>query len=141
MTLDEITDEFLALVKPVFPELEVDHYPGNPEDYKLTHPVGAVLLIFRDRTFSEPDATDGTVQRNQPMVQLTYMNRNLTQTGKDPGVYKLLDRGRDGLAGKSIGHGYIWIRREKLLPRRSGIWIYAQDWQLEDVFIPEVPNE
>lgn len=137
MTINEITDEFLTKLKTIFPELETDHYPGKPEDYRFTHSKGAVLIIFKDRKFERPQATDGSVQVNFPVVWLSYFSRDLKRVGKDEGMYDFLERGRNGLAGQSIGNGYIWCRREFQVSQRGGVWIYGQEWELEDVFIAE----
>lgn len=137
MTLNEITDEVLAKLKDIFPELECDHFPGNPEEYNFVHPVGAVQVLYRDRRFNTPQATDGTVQTNNPEIAISYYTRNLRSTGKDTAMYDLLDRGRNGIASNNdIGQGFMWIKRERLLSRKNGVWIFVQTWELEDIFIP-----
>lgn len=138
MTLNEITDQFLAQVADTFPDYEVDHYPGDPEKYQFAHPKAAVLLVFQDRTFKEPQATDGTGQVNNPILHLTYFTRNLRGKSKNPSAYDLLEEGRAGLLGFHMGTSYVWCRREFYLTNKpGGIWVYGQDWQLEDYYDEE----
>lgn len=138
MTITQITDAFLDKVKTIFPELEVDHFPGRPEDYRFTHPKGAIQLLYRDRRFERPQATDGTIQVNEPVLTLSFYTRNLRRVGRDEGMYDILETARTEIAkDNSIGHGNTWCRREYLTQQRSGVWIFGQDWVLEDIFIPE----
>lgn len=153
MTLNEITDAFLDKVKEIFanpdlgavnPGLQVDHYPDDPASYQFAHPKGAVLLILQDRRFEHGQATDGTGQPNRPVLLLTYFSRNLRGKTKDPGAYELLDlarRGHEpgmGLSGFCIGGGYTWCRREYYIGSRpGGVWIYGQEWILENYFDPD----
>lgn len=135
MTLNAMQDAFLGKLQEVFPDpdYKTEDFPDDPKRYQFTHSNAAILLVFKDRKFEAPRATDGTIQPNQPVFQVAFMTRQLRGTDKRDGAYELLDIAREELAGFVIDGFPIWIQREYFQTLRSGgIWMFGQDWTLDN---------
>lgn len=135
MTLNAMQDEFLAKLRAVFPDpdYKTEDFPDDPSRYHFTHSNAAILLVFKDRKFEPPRASDGTIQPNQPVFQVAFFSRQLRGTDERDGAYELLDKARQELAGFVIDGFPIWIKREYFQNlRKGGIWTFGQDWTLDN---------
>lgn len=130
-----MANAFLAALETEFPSLKVEHYPDEPENYKLSASSSAILVRLYDRAFELPDGADGSGQINTPVFQITYISRSLLSKKQAKGMYALLDSGRDGLKKVTINDTPASILREFFVGTRAGgIWIYSQLWVITDFF-------
>ena len=108
-------------------EMAVELFPENPMQYRLNHPVGAILLAYGRSTFGGSEGTDAVFQARNIVIRLTLVFRELN--GKD-GVVTYLDRIRTCLTGWYAPHCDMACRpvSEQFIGHREGIWQYAQDF-------------
>jgi hypothetical protein len=134
MTLAVLQNTLLEKLQDIFPApgYRVEDFPDDPVNYQFAHSNAAILLVFNDRKFDAPRATDGTIQPNQPVFQVAFLSRQLRTRNENDGAYELLDTTRAKLQGFMIDHEPIWIQREyfqRLKP--GGVWIFGQDWTFD----------
>lgn len=131
------------------PVVELRAWPGRPEDFRMTHPVGAVLLMYRSGKF--PDLA--TVVR-QGLVEwdaefeLALLARNLRTHQVDDaspdagtGAYDLLQACRTALMGFELADfaGPVSVRSESYTGHREGVWGYSMRLTVPLISVLEVP--
>lgn len=138
-----VLDGVIAQLKSAFtppaasaPRLAVEDYPDNPDTYRLTHPLGALLLRQIGDEFSPPQDSglrNGSItgQRGRPqerllVLRITLMFRQLN--GSD-GVTTVLDEVKDALWGFSPdgSRGAIHFVASGFVGVDAGIWEHALD--------------
>jgi len=107
-------------------ELVVELFPEQPAQYRLNHPVGAVLVAYGRSTFGDSESTDAMFQSRHLVIRLTLVFRQLN--GKD-GAIGYLDRVRDCLSGWYAPHCDSACRplNEHFIGQVQGLWQYCQD--------------
>ncbi|MEQ8577565.1 MAG: Gp37 family protein [Balneola sp.] len=134
-SLDSISNAYIAVLKTAFPDLQVEPYPDDLKSYNLGHHKGAVLVVYQDRKFKEGQNSDGSGQINHPVFLITYVSRSLLAKNKAPGVYDLLDEGRDVLKELDFERSKASIVSEGFLDiKQGGVWMYGQYWKHTDYF-------
>lgn len=122
----QLLEAFEVRLKAAFGrELAVELFPEKPAQYRLNHPVGAILLAYGSSRFSDSDALDAVFQERNLVIPLTLVFRQLN--GKT-GVVAYLDRIRDCLTGWAPPHCDNACRplEEQFIGQVSGLWQYAQ---------------
>ena len=126
LTQDYI-DQVEARVKLLLPGIEVSRYPGRPQDYRLTHPQGAVLISYLQGQAGDPIPSRGQIWLRQ-VLSLLMCNRSLWESD---GMLDHLDRLRTGLhQWMPTGAKPLQFLRERLLQAEAGIWWYGADYEL-----------
>lgn len=134
-TLNSMAQAYIDKLRTTFPDLEVDHYPDNAREYRLSHHKGAVLITLENRNFQKGQYSDGSGQLNNPRFQITYITRSLVRKKKLPGAYELLDQGREALKTLEFERGFVNITSEFFIGvDKGGIWMYGQTWEHTDFF-------
>lgn len=125
---EHLMDAMLARLQAAFgDQLMVERFPENPQQYRLNHPRGAVLLAYGKSTFGHPQSTDATMQARQMVLRLTLIFRQLN--GQD-GVVSHLDRLRACLTGwypPNTDQACHPVS-EQFIGHTHGLWQYAQDY-------------
>lgn len=124
---------YAASVGGPLKSVAIDHFPDNPEVYRLTHQVGAVLVILES---VDPDR-ETTIDEMRQEVELTWnfavCVRSIgwalggQSTGRDPGAYQVIDSLRLALSGLRLpGYTPMLWRRTHFVKRDSegGVWYY-----------------
>lgn len=127
MTLT-ILDAVIAQLKTAHGhELAVEYFPEQPLNYRLNHPVGAVLVSYAKSNFATNEAVDSTWMAREMTIPLTLMFRQLN--GKK-GVIAYLDHVRSTLTGWTPPHCDNALKpvSEQFLAQNAGIWQYALDF-------------
>lgn len=123
-------------------QLEIDYFPEDPQNYRLNHPVGALLLGFSRGQFGSDLSTDAVFVEREITLPLTLVFRQLK--GPD-GVIHYLDLIRTTLTGYQPPHTDRPLRpvAEQFIGQTQGIWQYAQDWTTRtmQVQVAPVPGE
>lgn len=71
MNVLPVLDVALARLREKLPQLQVEYFPGKPAEYRLNHPVDALLLSYTGSRFDRPGNT-GAVAQSQT-IQLCTM--------------------------------------------------------------------
>jgi len=121
--LADIEAALIAKIKALAPAVLVEGFPDQPAGYRLSHPVGAVLVRFAGGEYGQSRATDVVVQNWRLVWELTVVVRNLR---RHDGAYPLLDALRRGLTGAVFpGCGKAYPVRDEFVDETGGIWQYA----------------
>ncbi|HDZ9897933.1 TPA: Gp37 family protein [Escherichia coli] len=149
MNVLPVLDAVLARLREKLPQLQVEYFPEKPAEYRLNHPVGALLLSYAGSRFDRPDDTGAVIQSQTIQLCVTVVFRQLN--GKK-GAINVLDAVRRILGGhtppgcrRRILGGHtppgcrrrIWLTREVFIGEVRGLWQYALDFATESVFIED----
>jgi Gp37 protein len=150
--ITRIEDEVLARLRPALtregqphPAIELLPWPGRPEDFKMTHPVGALLVMYRSGKF--PQGT-GLVEWTAEF-ELAFLVRNLrthqARAGSPDvgtGAYDLLEAARVALSGFELAFaaGPAYITSESYTGHREGVWGYSARLSVPMVSVLPVPE-
>lgn len=116
-------------------ELEVESFPDDPDDYRLNHPLGALLVRYHGSKYGPDLDTDMVVQDRLMAVEVTLVLRSLN--GKE-GCYEYLERVRLALAGfKPPAFKKLRPLSEEFMSRDKGEWRYAIDFSTSTLVIEE----
>ncbi|EHL6280429.1 TPA: Gp37 family protein [Escherichia coli] len=136
MNVLPVLDAVLARLREKLPQLQVEYFPEKPAEYRLNHPVGALLLSYAGSRFDRPDDTGAVIQSQTIQLCVTVVFRQLN--GKK-GAINVLDAVRRILGGHTPPgcRRRIWLTREVFLGEVRGLWQYALDFATESVFIED----
>ena len=131
-----VIDAVVARLKEKLPGLSVEYFPEKPAEYRLNHPVGALLVSYAGSRFDKPDDIGAVIQPQTLQLCVTVVFRQLN--GKR-GAIDVLDMLRRILGGYTPPHcrRRIWLTREVFIGEVNGLWQYALDFATESVFVED----
>ncbi len=124
--------------------IEIAHYPDRPETWRLTHRVGAALVMYQGAHYGELLDTAAIIQERKLEFEITVMMRDLgwavggDPSGPSPGAYAIIEGIRTALTGYRIpGCRQMYPVREKFVKRdkQGGVWTYASTFALSTVAV------
>lgn len=77
MNVLPVLDAVLARLREKLPQLQVEYFPEKPAEYRLNHPVGALLLSYAGSRFDRPDDTGAVIQSQTIQLCVTVVFRQL----------------------------------------------------------------
>ncbi|WP_263063036.1 Gp37 family protein [Dickeya dadantii] len=143
MDINPVIEAVIARLKEKLPQLQIEYFPEKPADFRLNHPVGAVLVSYAGSRFGKPEDIGAMLQAQTVTFNATVVFRQLN--GRQ-GAVAVLDVLRRVLCGyKPPGcNRKIWLVRDVFIGNVAGLWQYALDFatesvQLEDTELPDGP--
>lgn len=139
MNVLDILEQTRQQLAARLPGLACDYFPENPDDYRLLHDVGALLLSYTSTTFGGTDALGIVVQPQPVRLTVTVVIRQLN--GKS-GAVAALDALRQIIGGwrpDGCATPFILVD-EKFLGRTDGLWQYALTVQAGAIFVQSDPD-
>jgi hypothetical protein len=136
-TLDLLTQVQAYLKTRV--DVSVEFFPERPNDYRLNHPKGAILISYGGTRFDE--SRDITLMRQQASVNfsLTVMLRQLN--GKT-GALSELDKLRQLMVGfKPNNYRKCRLLADRFVSETDGIWQYVLDIQTQSLVVENQGEE
>lgn len=147
-----IEDELLARLRQALtregaahPVVDLLPWPGRPEEYRLVHQVGALLVMYRGGKFPQ---RVGLVEWPAEF-ELGLLVRNLrthqARAGSPDvgtGAYDLLEACRVALAGFELpgAAGPAYVTAENYTGHREGVWAYSVRVSVPMVSVLPVPE-
>lgn len=128
------TQDFLdgaqAVLVAAFPDLAVELFPSQPQDYRLNHPVGALLLAYPGSRFAAATLRANSVCQERTLsLSVSLVARHLW--GPD-GAVALLDRLRAALLGWRPADGQpLTAVSDRLLGEQAGLWWYTAEFECQ----------
>lgn len=113
--------------------IEIAHFPDSPKNYRLTHRIGAALVVYRGSDYGQVEDTASIIQERKMEFDVTVLVRDLgwsvggTPGATSPGAYAILEAIRAALTGYQVpGARKIFMVREKFVERDAdgGVWTY-----------------
>lgn len=130
---NQCLDELKARLAQKLPTLAVELFPDKPDDYRLNHPRGALLLSYVGSRYSTSRDVFAVVQNRVMRFSVTALFRQLN--GRQ-GVVDVLDEVRLGLVGIApVGCKPFWLESEQYVGQNTGIWQYELVLVTESVFV------
>jgi hypothetical protein len=134
-TSDALEQAVITRLQNRFTELEVEAFPDDPEEYRLNHHLGALLVRYHGSKFGPLLDSDLVVQERVMALEVTLVFRCLN--GKE-GVYAYLEAVRLALAGfKPPAFTKLKPIGEEFISQDGGQWRYAIDFATTTTVIEE----
>lgn len=139
MSTLHIIDSVVHRLRQKLPDLSVEYFPEKPDEYRLNHPRGALLVSYAGSQFSAPSDVTFSVQARTVRFSVTVMLRQLNGRG---GAIDVLDRVREALIGFTPPdcRRKCIAQTEQFLGETAGIWQYAVDLSTETVSVESDEN-
>lgn len=115
------------------PQLQVEYFPEQPDDYRLNHAVGALLVSYVGSRFQGSIDSWHVAQPQQFRLTVTVVMRQLNGKG---GALDALDALRASLVGFSPPDCQSLVAvQESFLGQVKGLWQYALDLQADCMLV------
>jgi Gp37 protein len=130
--------------------IEIARYPDSPESYRMTHRVGAALVMYKGAQYGAQLDSAAIIQERRLEFEVTVMMRDLgwsyggASDGPSPGAYAILESIRAALTGFRVpGCRKMYPVRERFVERdrQGGVWIYAIAFGLATVAVEPSPAD
>ncbi|CAM3724503.1 Gp37 family protein [Xenorhabdus thuongxuanensis] len=140
MDVSPIIDAVVVRLQERLPGLQVEYFPENPDEFRLNHPVGAILISYAGSRFNNPEDVGVLLQTQIVMLNATIVFRQLN--GRE-GAVVTLDHVRRILGGFQPPNCQrkCWMVRDTFLGEIAGLWQYILDFATECVFIEDSESE
>lgn len=112
----------------LFPQFRVDAYPDNPENYRLVHPTGALLVRYAGEVTEDTGIQQALVQFERSVWNVVVVSRGLRSHA---GAYPVIDAVKEGLGGKTISGGTLRPAGVRFLSESGGVWYHAVAFELK----------
>jgi hypothetical protein len=133
--LDYIENAIIERLKGKITDLKTEGFPENPDEYKLTHPKGAILVGYYGSDFSEPFSDEDVMQDEDMQFGMEIQIRGLRHKN---GAYKAIKRIRRALQGFEIdGCKAMRPKAIKFVSQETGIWTYLFIFKLRRKVTPD----
>jgi len=123
----------VARLQSMVTSIEIVHFPDNPRNYRLTHRIGAALVVYRGSDYGPVLDTGSIIQERKLEFDINVLVRDLGWAvggppgATSPGAYAILEAIRAALTGYRVpGARKTYMVREKFVERdtQGGVWIY-----------------
>ena len=139
-----IEDAIVNQLRSQISSIEIAHYPDRPESWRMTHRVGAALVMYKGAQYGELLDTAATIQERKLEFEISVMMRDLgwavggDPSGPSPGAYTIIEAIRTALSGYQIpGCRKMYAVNEKFVKRdkQGGVWTYSSVFALSTVAV------
>ena len=139
-----IEDAIVSQLQSQINTIEIAHYPDRPETWRLTHRVGAALVMYKGAQYGELLDTSAIIQERKLEFEISVMMRDLgwavggDASGPSPGAYAIIEGIRTALTGYEVpGCRKMYPVREKFVKRdkQGGVWTYSSTFALSTVAV------
>lgn len=123
----------LTLPAQVHPKVDVRAWPERPRDFKMTHPAGCAMVIYKRSVFDDSGSTNGMLVEFDAEFEVGLISRTLREASSDAiaatgvGIYDLLESCRTALMGwqPEQAAGAVRLRSEEFDDYKEGTWGYS----------------
>jgi hypothetical protein len=139
-----IEDAIVTQLRSQISSIEITHYPDRPETWRLTHRVGAALVMYKGAQYGDLLDTAAVIQERKLEFEISVMMRDLgwavggDASGPSPGAYAILEALRAALTGYQVpGCRKMYPIRERFVKRdkQGGVWTYSSTFALSTVAV------
>lgn len=109
----------------------VEYFPELPENYRMKHASGEILVSCIGRDFTAPKSSNAAVAEYRMRFQFTVVSRSL-QADKH-GAYDLLEAVYTSLKGQTVYGRPLWPLREFFIGRDNDLWKFGAIYTLTNI--------
>ena len=144
-----IEDAIVTQLRSQISSIEIAHYPDRPETWRMTHRIGAALVMYKGAEYGELLDTAAIIQERKLEFEVSVMMRDLgwavggDAAGPSPGAYAIIEAIRAALTGYQVpGCRKMYPVREKFIKRdkQGGVWTYSSTFALSTVAVEGSPT-
>jgi hypothetical protein len=126
--------------------IEIAHYPDRPETWRLTHRIGAALVMYKGASYGDQLDTAAVIQERKMEFEVAVKMRDLGWSvgagaaPNNPGAYAIIETIRTALTGFQIaGCRKMHPVTEKFVGRdkQGAVWTYALTFALSTVAVEQ----
>ena len=96
MNINTIENDIIARLRDNISERKIEGFPDKPDEYRLIHPRGAVLVRFNGANYNKPLETNSIQQEVNLNFSLTLIIKGLRDKN---GAYTYIDSINSALTG------------------------------------------
>ncbi|QBP09849.1 Gp37 family protein [Cupriavidus metallidurans] len=123
----ETQADIIARLRARLPGVLVEDFPDKPEDYRLNHPVGAVLVQYGGSRYGKRDEIGLVVQERALRFGCQLVWRALNG---ERGVLVALELVRRALVGFKPSHSKkLRAVRDMFVSQQGGLWRYVIEFE------------
>lgn len=116
------------------PMWAVDEFPDQPDQYRLTHTNGAILIQYGHSTYGQSETMDVCVQERTMFFMLTLVGKQ--QHGEVRGVVDMVQRLLRALPGRRCGDAQpIVLRKDYFISENAGVWQHGIDLSMKTMLL------
>ena len=135
MTINEIENEIIERIKSKISDLHIEGFPEKPSEFRLTHPIGAILVHYQGGSYSDSKSIGCIVQDKKLEFSITVVTRNLRSY---KGSYFYQDKIRQIITGfRPLCCTKMQPVKEEFISEDNGIWQYSINFSLTTPTIEE----
>ena len=129
MNIRTIENSIIENLKTNFPEVLVLGFPDKPSEFRLLHPIGALLVHYQGSNYTNTQALGYVSQENKKEFSITVITRNLRANN---GAYELIDKVKATLSGLQIDECTSLLpTKDYFISENAGIWQYGINFTLK----------
>lgn len=125
--------EALTLPGQQHPKVDVQAWPSKPREYKMTHPYGCALVLYRGSKYSDDKSTGGQYVEYDDSFEIGLLSRTLREpnvpdtANAGRGIYELIESCRDALMGwqPDQARSIVRIKAIEFDDYSEGTWGYS----------------
>ncbi|MBS1186687.1 MAG: hypothetical protein H6R04_705 [Burkholderiaceae bacterium] len=135
----QMIEAVVQRLKAKFPALAVEYFPDKPDEYRLNHPKGALLVSYSGGKFGESIDVTYIAQPRDVEITITVVMRQLNGRG---GAVDVLDLVRTALLGFRMPDcRKMRATDEKFLGETAGLWQYVVDFSAEAMLVEDAEGD
>lgn len=141
----------LTLPGQAHPKVDVRAWPERAREYKMTHPHGCAMVIYKGSKFAQDQSTAGLLVTYEAEFELGLISRTLREANlpsvadvggtASTGIYDLLESCRIALLGwqPALAAGAVRLRSEDFDDYVEGTWGYSLRFLVPMMTVAERP--
>lgn len=106
--------------------------PPSLEGYKLTHPIGAILIVYAGSNYNNRDAVNKVIQDRTLKFGIVIKVRDIPGKMKPEEYIQYVI---DSLAGLSYKNELIYFTEDTFMEEAGGVWTYYLELIVKDLYI------
>lgn len=131
-----IVDDVVQRLRLKLPALQVEYFPEKPEEFRLNHPAGAVLVSYISSKYAAPEDACAVVQPQTVTLCATVIMRQLNGRGGAVAVLELVRRALGGWRPANC-HRPVRLKQDAFIGEVAGLWQYALEFVTDTMFVED----
>lgn len=131
-----IVDDVVQRLRLKLPALQVEYFPEKPEEFRLNHPTGAVLVSYISSKYAAPEDTCAVVQPQTVTLCATVIMRQLNGRGGAVAMLELVRRALGGWRPANC-HRPVRLKQDTFIGEVAGLWQYALEFVTDTMFVED----